>query len=73
MKKTIALLLSIILLLSLCACGKSKEAQAVDDLIIAIGEVSIDSAEEIESAENAYNALSEKDKKNVENYTPPLL
>lgn len=68
MKKIIAILLAVILLLSLCACGKSKEAQAVDDLIMAIGEVSLDSAEEIESAENAYNALSEKDRENVENY-----
>ena len=35
MKKIIAILLAVILLLSLCACGKSKEAQAVDDLIMA--------------------------------------
>lgn len=47
MKKIIALMLCAVVLLSLCACGKSKEAQNVDDLILAIGEVSIDSAEKI--------------------------
>ena len=32
MKKTIALLLSGMMLFSLCACGKSEAAQAVDDM-----------------------------------------
>lgn len=65
MKKIIALMLCAVMLLSLCACGKSKEAQNVDDLILAIGEVSIDSAEKIAVAEEAYNALSDKDVWNI--------
>lgn len=69
MKKIIALMLCAVVLLSLCACGKSKEAQNVDDLILAIGEVSIDSAEKIAVAEEAYNALSDKDKSKVENFS----
>ena len=67
MKRMIAICLCSILLLSLCACGKSKEAQAVDDLILAIGEVSLESENAIENAESAYLALDEKDKKTVEN------
>ena len=57
MKRMIAICLCSILLLSLCACGKSKEAQAVDDLILAIGEVSLESENAIENAESAYLAL----------------
>ena len=69
MKKVITLVLCAVMLLTLCACGKSKEAQNVDDLILAIGEVSIDSAEKIAVAEEAYNALSDKDKSTVENFS----
>ena len=64
MKKIIALVLCAVMLLSLCACGKSKKVQNVDDLILAIGEVSLDSADKIETAESAYAELSEKDKAN---------
>ena len=49
-------------------CGKSKEAQAVDDQIVAIGEVSLESDELIIAAENAYSALSGDDKDSVEGY-----
>lgn len=69
MKKVITLVLCAVMLLTLCACGKSKEAQNVDNLILAIGEVSIDSAEKIAVAEEAYDALSDKDKSKVENYS----
>lgn len=69
MKKIIALVLCAVMLLSLCACGKSKKVQNVDDLILAIGEVSLDSADKIETAESAYAELSEKDKEKVENYS----
>lgn len=69
MKKVVALILCTVMLMSFCACGKSKEAQNVDDLILAIGEVSIDSASKIKTAEDAYEALSDKDKEKVENYS----
>lgn len=52
-------------LLMLTSCGQSKEAKAVDDLIKEIGEVSIDSEECIVVAEQAYEALEEKDKNQV--------
>ena len=69
MKKALSLLLALILCLSLCACGKSEAAQAVDEMILAIGDVSVDSKEAIFAAESAYLALDEKDKGAVEHYT----
>lgn len=66
MKKIAVLLLSALLVLSLCSC-KSKEAQAVDDLILAIGEVSLESEEAIEKARVAYEELTKEDKSNVDN------
>lgn len=65
MKKIITLLLALIMVLSLCACG--SKAKEVDSLITAIGTVSADSGEAIKSAADAYNALEEKDKEKVEN------
>ena len=66
MRKLAVLLLSVLLMLSLCSC-KSKEAQAVDDLILAIGEVSLESRETIEQAQNALDELDSKKKEQVEN------
>jgi len=68
MKKIISIILALVLCLSLCACGKSAEAKAADELILAIGEVSADSAYAVEAATEAYNALSDKDRETVENY-----
>lgn len=69
MKKTISLLLALVMCLPLCACGKSEEVQNVESLIDSIDNVSIESAEVVHIAENAYNALSDKDKEKVENYS----
>lgn len=67
MKKLIALLLTLVLCLSLCACGKSEAAQAVDDKILTIGEVTLESQELIEAIENEYANLSDKEKSSIEN------
>lgn len=69
MKKTLPVLLFIVICLSLCACGKSKAVSEVETAISAIGEVSIDSREAIETAEGLYSALTDKEKEQVENYT----
>ena len=71
MKKTkllISLLLCLAMLASLTGCGKSAEAKAAEDLINAIGEVTVKSEGAIERAEAAYAALSEADQKAVSNY-----
>lgn len=67
MKRFFASIL-ILLLLCLTACGKSEEAQAVDDAISELGYIGLDSKEKLEEIEAAYDALSDKEKKAVENY-----
>lgn len=65
MRKVMAIVLTFAICLSLCACGKSKEATECENLINAIGDVSIDSGEAIEIAEKAYEALSSDDKESI--------
>lgn len=55
------------MLLSLCGC-KSKAAKETDELILKIGEVTASSTDEVERAQSAYDALSDKEKTQVENY-----
>ncbi len=68
MKKALSLILAFVLCLSLCACGKSKEVKNVESLITAIGEITVDSGEQIASCRAAYDCLSEEDKQDVNNY-----
>lgn len=75
MKKIVALLCAIILCISICACNNekteeeklSKSAESCQELIQKIGEVTLDSEENITAAEQAYNKLSDDDKKSIEN------
>lgn len=69
MKKIVAGLLLVCMLISLCACGKSKEAKTADDLILAIGEVDLDSEANVLAAVAYYNSLTQEQKAEVENYT----
>lgn len=68
MKKIISLILALVMCLSLCACGKSEAVVKVEELISAIGEVTLESKGAIESAQEAFNALTEEEKAEVENY-----
>lgn len=65
MKKVISFVLVLSMCLSLCACGKSKAATECEELINAIGEVSVDSGEAIEAAEKAYSALTSDEKDSI--------
>lgn len=67
MKKWIAVVLAALMLLSLCGC-KSKAAKETDELILKIGEVTASSTDEVERAQSAYDALSDKERTQVENY-----
>jgi len=52
----------------LCACGKSQSVKEVENAIQAIGEITTDSKHALENARNLYNALSSKEREQVENY-----
>lgn len=64
MKKALSLLLVLVISLSLCACGKVNDTEK---LIAEIGQVSIDSGDAIAAAQEAYDALNEKQQAKVEN------
>lgn len=68
MKKIISLILAIVMCFTLCACGKSEAVVKVEELISAIGEVSVESKSAIDAAQEAFNALPEEEKAEVENY-----
>lgn len=67
MKRWLSLLLLLIMLISLCSCGKSEAAQAVDAMISSIGVVDENSKVAIEEAETAYEDLSDSEKRSLEN------
>ena len=71
MKKTIAILLALCLCIGLCACGadvkKSAEAQKADELILAIGEVSLEKESAVLAAKAYYDTLTAEQKAQVEN------
>ncbi len=66
MKKLAILFLAIAMTLTMAACGKSAEVKAAEELIGAIGEVTLQSGNAIDAAEKAVNALDEKDLKKLE-------
>ena len=65
LKKTAALVLCLVMLLSLTAC-KSSAVKNVETLIAGLGEITADSEAAVEAAEAAYAALSDSDKAQVE-------
>lgn len=52
---------------SLIGCGKNKNVVAAEEAIEAIGKVTLDSEDLIESAEKLYNILTDKEKSDVSN------
>ena len=66
-KKLLALALSALLVFTLSACGKSEAAQAVDNQIAAIGEITEESEPLITAAEEAVAALAAEDKEQLDN------
>ena len=68
MKKICVLLSGLTIALLLTACGQSEAAAAVDQKISEIGEVTIESQDEISDIEDDYAALDDKDKDSLKNY-----
>lgn len=67
MKKAVIFIVSIVLCVSLCVCGKSEAVKSAEDAISAIGEVSVDSGDAIANAEKLYGILTDTEKEKVEN------
>lgn len=67
MKKSITLILCAIMLLALCACGKSEAVSATENAIKEIGEVTVDSGDAIAKAQKLYGILTESEKEKVGN------
>lgn len=66
LRKWTALLLAVLLCLSLAAC-KDKAVQEVESVISAVGGVTLNSRGAINAARAAYDALTDEQKKSVEN------
>lgn len=67
MKRRITALLLVLVMLVMAGCGKSEAATAVDNMILSIGTVTLDSGSQITAVENAIDALSEEQKAELEN------
>lgn len=67
MKRTITILLVLIMVLSLTACGKSEAVKQTESAIDEIGTVSLESENAIANAEKLYNILTDKEKEKVSN------
>ncbi|MCQ2552024.1 MAG: hypothetical protein MJ148_01560 [Clostridia bacterium] len=68
MKRLLSIVLIFAMIFSMASCGKKYTAADVVKMIDDIGEVTIESQEAIEKAENSYQSLSDEEKKNVTNY-----
>lgn len=68
MKKWMLLILLLVISLCLLGCGKSEAVKNVEGAIAELTDITVDSKDDIELAEAAYEALSEDDKADVENY-----
>lgn len=69
MKKITAVVLLFVMCFSLFACSKSEAAQQVDDLIVNLGTISLESSDAVAAAEKAYGALTEEEKQELDNYS----
>ena len=68
MKKIFCILLMLLLALSLTACGEDEVAAEVQKKISDLGTITLGSERNIERAERAYEALTDKQRENVTNY-----
>lgn len=67
MKKCITVALVLCMACMLIACSKSKDVQAAENAINAIGEVTLESESLIKTAEKLYGILTDSEKSNVSN------
>lgn len=67
MKKLTLIVAMLCMCLTLFSCGKNKTVKTVESAIDNIGEVSLDSIDEIETAERLFNILTENEKEKIDN------
>ena len=68
MKRLMVIMLAIVMLLPLCACGKKSEAAALlDEMILQLGEISIGSGDDIRGLEEAVDRLDSADRRRLDN------
>ena len=68
MKKIVSLLLVLAICFTLNGCGgQSEAAKALDEKILTLGEITIESKELLEEVEAEYASLTDKEKKSIEN------
>lgn len=66
MKRALLILIIAVMCLSLCSCGKSEAATNADNMILEIGEVTLESGDKIANAEEAVGNLKESEYKQLE-------
>lgn len=68
MKKVLIGILALIMLLGTMGCSRNEDITRIENLISDIGEVTIDSAEAIQSARAGYDTLAENQQDEIENF-----
>ena len=66
MKRGLLFVIIAVMCLSLCSCGKSQAATNADNMILEIGEVTLESGDKIADAEEAVSNLKESEYKQLE-------
>ena len=66
MKRELLVLIIAVMCLSLCSCGKSEAATNADNMILEIGEITLQSGDKITDAEEAVGNLKESEYKQLE-------
>lgn len=69
MKRVSLILVIVIICLPLFSCGKSEEATNVDNMILEIGEITLESGDKITNVEEAVRKLNEDDYKQLKYIT----
>ena len=60
MKKALLILLAFVMLFALTACGQSEAAKAADEAIMAIGDVTLESKDAIDQAQQLVDGLDQE-------------
>ena len=68
MKRIFAVLLTLVMCLALCACGKRSGFRQAEKMISGLGEITLESGEALDSIEDILKTLSPEELKELSNY-----